>query len=86
MQYIPHIPQKGEQDRLNKLQQEMIDAQVRYQREIERLEKDNRELKKQLLLKDQRNGKKRKMKVRITGIAVKFDARYCVCCKKIVSL
>jgi hypothetical protein len=35
-----------------------------YQKEIERLEKENRELRKQLLLKRQKNGKKvRKMKV-----------------------
>jgi len=60
-----HLIQKGtESERIEKLQQEMMDIQVRYQREIERLEKENRELRRQLLLKDKKNGKKRKMKVR----------------------
>lgn len=37
--------------------------QIRLQREIDRLEKENRELRRQLLLKDQKRGPKRKMKV-----------------------
>ena len=36
---------------------------MRYQKEIERLEKDNRELRKQLILREQRTGKRRVMKV-----------------------
>ncbi|GFS27921.1 dynamin-like 120 kDa protein, mitochondrial [Elysia marginata] len=39
-----------------KIQEEVMDIQIRYQKEIERLEKDNRELRKQLLLKEQRSG------------------------------
>ena len=41
----------------------ICDYQIRYQREIDKLQKENRELKKSLLLKDNKNGKKRKMKV-----------------------
>ena len=42
-----------------------------YQKEIERLEKENRELRKQLLLKRQKNGKKvRKMKVTVSIFCV----------------
>ena len=36
--------------RIDALQQELMDVQLRYQREIERLERDNKELKKQILL------------------------------------
>lgn len=36
---------------------------MRYQKEIERLEKDNRELRKQLILREQKTGKRRVMKV-----------------------
>lgn len=48
--------------RLDQVQEEMMQIQMRYQREIERLEKDNRELRKQLILREQRNGKRRVMK------------------------
>ncbi|XP_059141455.1 dynamin-like 120 kDa protein, mitochondrial isoform X4 [Physella acuta] len=41
-----------------KIQEEVMDIQLRYQKEIERLEKDNRELRKQLLLKEQKSGAK----------------------------
>uniref|UniRef100_A0A0L8GMC9 Dynamin-like GTPase OPA1, mitochondrial n=2 Tax=Octopus bimaculoides TaxID=37653 RepID=A0A0L8GMC9_OCTBM len=48
--------------KVEQLQSELIHVQIRYQREVDRLEKDVRELRKQLILKDQRNGKKRTMK------------------------
>ncbi|XP_025080779.1 dynamin-like 120 kDa protein, mitochondrial isoform X2 [Pomacea canaliculata] len=48
--------------RLEQVQQEMMEIQMRYQKEIERLEKDNRELRKQLILREQRTGKRRVMK------------------------
>ena len=37
--------------------------QIRYQKEIERLEKENRDLRKNLMLKNGKGGKKRRMKV-----------------------
>ncbi|RUS71454.1 hypothetical protein EGW08_020785 [Elysia chlorotica] len=42
--------------RLCSVKNNLIDYLLRYQKEIERLEKDNRELRKQLLLKEQRTG------------------------------
>ncbi|XP_076451675.1 dynamin-like GTPase OPA1, mitochondrial isoform X2 [Babylonia areolata] len=48
--------------RLEQVQDEMMQIQMRYQKEIERLEKDNRELRKQLILREQRTGKRRVMK------------------------
>ncbi|XP_029633289.1 dynamin-like 120 kDa protein, mitochondrial isoform X2 [Octopus sinensis] len=48
--------------KVEQLQSELIHVQIRYQKEVDRLEKDVRELRKQLILKDQRNGKKRTMK------------------------
>ncbi|KAL8571100.1 hypothetical protein ACOMHN_010561 [Nucella lapillus] len=48
--------------RLEQVQDEMMEIQMRYQKEIERLEKDNRELRKQLILREQRTGKRRVMK------------------------
>ncbi len=53
-------------ERQEKVQQEMIAIQIKYQREIDRLEKELQSLKKQLLLTQDRNlaGKKqRKLKV-----------------------
>ncbi|XP_067659659.1 dynamin-like GTPase OPA1, mitochondrial isoform X2 [Haliotis asinina] len=52
----------GDKKRLERVQGEMMEVQLRYQKEIERLEKDNRELRKQLLLREQKSGKKRVMK------------------------
>lgn len=48
--------------RLEQVQDEMMQIQMRYQKEIERLEKDNRELRKQLILREERSGKRRVMK------------------------
>lgn len=53
-------------ERQDKVQQEMITIQIKYQREIDRLEKELQSLKKQLLLKQDRNAnakKQRKIKV-----------------------
>ncbi|KAI0238328.1 hypothetical protein LSAT2_010990 [Lamellibrachia satsuma] len=53
---------RQQQERIEELQEEMMQVQIRLQREIDRLEKENRELRRQLLLKDQKRGPKRKMK------------------------
>ncbi|CAH1972646.1 unnamed protein product [Acanthoscelides obtectus] len=51
------------QERLNTIQDEMMQTQIKYQRELERLEKENKELRKQnLLLKQGRKPNTRKIK------------------------
>lgn len=50
--------QSREEATRKKIQEEVMDIQLRYQREIERLEKDNKELRKELLRKEQRIGVK----------------------------
>ena len=55
-----------EKERLARLQEEVMTIQLKYQRELEKFEKENKELKKQLLLQKekQRGGTKvRKLKV-----------------------
>ena len=49
-------------DRLQEFQEEAMHMQIRLQKEIERLEKENRELRKNMILRDQKNTRKRKMK------------------------
>lgn len=41
---------KDAQQRLNDIQEEMMQTQIKYQKELEKLEKENRELRKQNLL------------------------------------
>lgn len=54
---------KNAQARLDTLQDEMIQTQIKYQRELERLEKENKELRKQnLLLKQGRKPPTRQVK------------------------
>lgn len=51
------------QERLNTIQEEMMQTQIKYQRELERLEKENKELRKQnLLLKQGKKPNIRKIK------------------------
>lgn len=51
------------QERLNTIQEEMIQTQIKYQKQLERLEKENKELRKQnLLLKQGRKPNNRKIK------------------------
>lgn len=53
---------KEAQERLNQVQDEMIQTQIKYQRELERLEKENKELRKQNLLLKQGRKPSRKIK------------------------
>lgn len=54
---------KDTQTRLNNIQDEMMQTQIKYQRELERLEKENKELRKQnILLKQGRKPNMRKVK------------------------
>ena len=60
--------QMQEHERQEKIHQEMMTIQIKYQREIDRLEKEIKAMKKQILLRQERNlgGKKqRKIKVSI---------------------
>ncbi len=54
-----------DKERLERLQEEVMNIQLKYQKELEKFEKDNKELKKQLLLQREklRGGKVRKIKV-----------------------
>lgn len=52
-----------EKDRLDSIQEEVMQIQNRYQKEIDRLEKENKDLRKQLMLREMKSGnKKRRMK------------------------
>ena len=60
----PVIFQSKEKERLESIQEEVMQIQNRYQKEIDRLEKENKDLRKQLMLKEQKSGnRKRRMKV-----------------------
>ena len=54
-----------------------MQIQNRYQKEIDRLEKENKDLRKQLILKEQKSGnRKRRMKVR--RLKSKFSNKLCL--------
>lgn len=63
-----------DKERLERLQEEVMNIQLKYQKELEKFEKENKELKKQLLLQREklRGGKIRKIKVRMSI----FDTRF----------
>jgi len=49
-----------------------VPIQVQYQKEVERLEKENRELRKHLMLRGNRSGKKQKMRVCVSERSLPF--------------
>ena len=51
------------QQKLDVLQKELADVQLKYQRELERVERDNKELRKRLLLRANETAAHRKIKV-----------------------
>lgn len=53
---------KSESERMSRMQDELMQVQLKYQREIERLEKENKELRKQLLLRTQKTVPIRRIK------------------------
>ncbi|XP_078044320.1 opa1 mitochondrial dynamin like GTPase isoform X2 [Augochlora pura] len=53
---------KNSQERLNAMQEEIMQMQLKYQRELERLERENKELRKQMLLRGNHKLRNRKIK------------------------
>lgn len=51
------------QQRLDAMQEEVMQVQLKYQRELERLERENKELRKQMLLRGNQKLNNRKIKV-----------------------
>jgi optic atrophy protein 1 len=51
------------QQKIDKMQEELMKVQLKYQKELEKLERDNKELRKQLLLKGHSGSTNRKIKV-----------------------
>ncbi|XP_052082201.1 dynamin-like 120 kDa protein, mitochondrial isoform X2 [Mytilus californianus] len=47
-----------EKEKMEEIQEEMMNIQMRYQKEVERLEAENKDLRKQLLIKEEKTGKK----------------------------
>lgn len=60
---VYNILSDNAEKRVESLQQELIEVQLKYQKEIERLEKDNKELKKQILLNKSSKIKHKQIKV-----------------------
>ncbi|XP_070157712.1 dynamin-like GTPase OPA1, mitochondrial isoform X6 [Polyergus mexicanus] len=54
--------QKSSQQRMNAMQDELMQMQLKYQREIERLERENKELRKQILLRGNQKFTNKKIK------------------------
>jgi optic atrophy protein 1 len=56
----------SDKERLARMQDEIMSIQMKYQKELEKVEKENKELKKHLLLQREklRGGKVRKIKVK----------------------
>ncbi len=73
-----------DKERIARLQEEVMNIQLKYQKELEKYEKDNKELKKQLLLQREKlsGGKVRKIKVQkssfneIRKIMVWFNSHF----------
>ncbi|XP_052284980.1 dynamin-like 120 kDa protein, mitochondrial isoform X2 [Dreissena polymorpha] len=72
-----------EKSRQESLNDEIMKIQTKYQKEVDRLEKENRDLKKQLNLMEQKTGKKRKMNTslidmysEILDVLSGFDSTY----------
>ncbi len=51
------------QQKIEKMQEELMKVQLKYQKELEKLERENKELRKQLLLKGPSATNSRKIKV-----------------------
>lgn len=61
---------ESSQQRMNAMQDELMQMQLKYQREIERLERENKELRKQILLRGNQKFNNKKIKVNCIHIAL----------------
>lgn len=57
---------------MDAMQDELMQMQMKYQRELERLERENKELRKQMLLRGNQKINSRKIKVIITNNTFKI--------------
>lgn len=78
-----HKPKVSDKDKAEHLQEELLRTQLKYQRILERLEKENKELRKQVLQRDDKGIHQRKMKKslidlysEVLDILSDFDSNY----------
>ncbi len=79
------IKKMSDKERYARLQDEVMATQLKYQKELEKLEKENKELKKQLLLQREKlhGGKIRKIKVNFFALIKKTSSiRVLVCFRR----
>ena len=55
-----------DKERLARLQEEVMNTQLKYQKELEKYEKENKELKKQILLQREKLGGGKVRKIRVS--------------------
>jgi len=72
MSSFSSFPEESSQQRMDAMQDELMQIQLKYQREIERLERENKELRKQILLRGNQKFTNKKIKVICTHLALTY--------------